>query len=264
MARPIKTGLDYFPLDVYMDDKIELIEAKHGLIGFGLIIKLYQNIYKNGYHFDVNEEKVLVLKKRVNVDINIINEVINDACRWDIFSEKLYKKYTILTSTGIQKRFIEATKRRSEISFVKEYLLVKDIVKLYGEKVIVNINSINTDISTQRRVKNNKSIIKEKNNIFSQDSMDVLKKLNDLSNKNFREIENNLKHIESRLKEKFTKDDCFRVLENKIKDQYFIDNPKYYNPETLFRLSNFEKYLNEAPKINFVRMKQPTIEELLR
>ena len=94
--------------------------------------------------------------------------------------------------------------------------------------------------------------------------MSVLKKLNELSNKNFREIENNLKYIESRLKEKFTKDDCFRVLENKIKDQYFIDNPKYYNPETLFRPSNFEKYLNEIPNHNFTRKNQPTIEDLLR
>ncbi|MEN6621555.1 MAG: hypothetical protein ABFD50_08420, partial [Smithella sp.] len=27
---------------------------------------------------------------------------------------------------------------------------------------------------------------------------------------------------------------------------YFIANPKYLNPETLFRLSNFDRYLNES------------------
>ena len=42
MARPQKKGLDYFPLDVDIDqdDKIALIEAKHGAIGFAVIIKL--------------------------------------------------------------------------------------------------------------------------------------------------------------------------------------------------------------------------------
>jgi len=40
MARPQKNGLDYFPLDVDMDqdDKIALIEAQHGVVGFAKTI----------------------------------------------------------------------------------------------------------------------------------------------------------------------------------------------------------------------------------
>ena len=48
MARPIKTGLDYFPMDVDTDEKFELIEAKHEIVGFGIVIKLFQRIYKSG------------------------------------------------------------------------------------------------------------------------------------------------------------------------------------------------------------------------
>ena len=47
MARPIKEGLDYFPLDTKLDDKFELLEAKYGSDGvkvFGCIIKLFQRI----------------------------------------------------------------------------------------------------------------------------------------------------------------------------------------------------------------------------
>ena len=45
MARPIKDGVDYFPLDVNLDMKFRLLEAKHGIVGFGIIIKLFQRIY---------------------------------------------------------------------------------------------------------------------------------------------------------------------------------------------------------------------------
>ena len=56
MARPVKSGLNYFPMDVDMDDKVELIEAKHGITGFGILIKLYQKIYKEGYYINWKEE----------------------------------------------------------------------------------------------------------------------------------------------------------------------------------------------------------------
>ena len=37
----------------------------------------------------------------------------------------------------------------------------------------------------------------------------------------------------------------FFVLKNKITDDHFKSNPKYYNPETLFRVSNFNRYVAE-------------------
>ena len=40
-----KSGLEYFPLDVVLDDKFELIEAEFGLTGFAVIVKLFQKIY---------------------------------------------------------------------------------------------------------------------------------------------------------------------------------------------------------------------------
>ena len=41
----MSNGITYFPLDVHMDDNIELIEAEFGLTGFAVIVKLYQKIY---------------------------------------------------------------------------------------------------------------------------------------------------------------------------------------------------------------------------
>nr|QRZ17783.1 DUF4373 domain-containing protein [Virgibacillus sp. AGTR] len=94
MARPTKEGLDYFPLDVDIDqdDKIALIEATHGLEGFGIIIKLLMKIYDNSYFYKWGEKEQLLFSRRVNVNINRVNDIINDCVKWGIFSKRLYEQ----------------------------------------------------------------------------------------------------------------------------------------------------------------------------
>lgn len=70
MARPNKAGLEYFSLDCGMDDKVELIEAKYGLIGFAVIIKLWQKIYSEGYYYKRNmdtTEKGVKVNEQVRI-----------------------------------------------------------------------------------------------------------------------------------------------------------------------------------------------------
>ena len=108
MARPIKEGLEYFPLDcdIDQDDKITLIEAQHGLIGFGIAIKLLMKIYNNSYFYEWTEKEQLLFSKRVNVNINEVNVVINDLVKWGFFDKNLFETEKILTSSGIQKRYL--------------------------------------------------------------------------------------------------------------------------------------------------------------
>lgn len=51
MARPIKEGLDYFPLyvDIFEDEKIEAISGEFGIKGEIIVVKLLCAIYKKGY-----------------------------------------------------------------------------------------------------------------------------------------------------------------------------------------------------------------------
>lgn len=193
MARPIKQGLDYFPMDVDMDqdDKVAIIEAIHGIVGYGIIVKLLSKIYKEGYFYEWNNREQLLFSKRVNVDINTVNAIVNDCVNEGLFDKKLFDAYNILTSRGIQKRYLEAIKRRKEVTFIKKYFLIDDIesiignsnIKIYlvdddGNRINVNknskkkinddeneinvdINSINDNKSTQRK---GKEIIKEKEN----------------------------------------------------------------------------------------------------
>lgn len=182
MARPQKVGIDYFPLDVDMDqdDKIAMIEAVHGIEGFGVVIKLLMKIYKEGYYYKWTEREQILFSKRINVDINRVNAIINDCIKWDLFDKELFNKYHILTSRGIQKRYLEAVKRRTSIELIQEFLLLTscDIVQYKNIVFVdingdnVNINLINDDINTQRKEKKrkvNKSKV-NKNNNNSSDS----------------------------------------------------------------------------------------------
>ena len=61
-----KSGLEYFPLDVVLDDKFELIEAEFGLTGFAVIVKLFQKIYGGqGYYCEWTNEVALLFAKRI-------------------------------------------------------------------------------------------------------------------------------------------------------------------------------------------------------
>lgn len=55
-------------------------------------------------------------------------------------------------------------------------------------------------------------------------------------------------HINARLSDNFTIDNFKKVIDNKLKDKNFQDNPGWYNPDTLFSPGHFEKYLNEYHK----------------
>jgi len=154
MARPLKIGLDYFPLDVSIDDNIELLEAEEGLEGFAILIKIWQKIYSNGYFIEWNDDSSLLFCKKINADKTKVNSVINTCLRRNLFNYKLYDKYKILTSSGVQKRFITACyqSKRKSISVISEYILVNSEFT----ELITEFTQLNIELSTQSKVKESK------------------------------------------------------------------------------------------------------------
>lgn len=165
MARPTKKGLDYFPLDVVLDIKFELIEAEFGLNGFGVVVKLLQEIYKQGYYIEWTSEVALLFSRKVGLGGNAVSEIVKAAVRRDIFDRGLFEKYGILTSAGIQKRYIEGIKRRDKTEMEQAYLLLECTLipdNVYINSIDVNNNSVNVNNNTQSKVKKskvNKSIV---------------------------------------------------------------------------------------------------------
>lgn len=111
MARPIKMGIDYFPLDVVLDTKFELIEAEFNLTGFAIVVKLLQRIYgEQGYYCEWNDEVALLFARKNGVGANVVSEIVRATLKRGIFDKGLFDKYGILTSRGIQSRYLKAKK----------------------------------------------------------------------------------------------------------------------------------------------------------
>lgn len=162
MARPLKKGVDYFSLDCYMDDKIKMIQAEFGLKGFAIVVKLWQTIYReHGYYCEWNEEKKLLFASEEGADCGpgLINEIVQACIRRDIFSKKLFDKYQILTSRGIQKRYLSITAKRKKAEMKKEYSLVEvahNSINDDNNRVNVGKNQVNSVDNTQSKVKESK------------------------------------------------------------------------------------------------------------
>lgn len=160
MARPNKEGLDYFPLDCKMDDKVYMVEVELGLEGFALFIKLLMKIYNENYYIEWTERKAKIFANQNNTNIDVVNKLINVCLSEDLFDKKLYKKYQILTSNGIQKRYFHSIKTRKDIFVIKEYL-INGIDNYLDNLINVNINSINKSINSIKDKHNPHSIVKE-------------------------------------------------------------------------------------------------------
>lgn len=158
MGRKFKEGLDYFELDCQMDDKIKLIQAEFGLKGFAVVVKLFQRIYgERGYYCEWNEDSILLFTSEngLSSENKFLIQDITEACiRRGLFSEKLYRQYGILTSHGIQERYINAVSRRESVKMEKAYLLVdvvKNNISVDRNKINVSRNEENADRSEQSR-----------------------------------------------------------------------------------------------------------------
>ena len=151
-----KSGIDYFPLDVTLNAKFELIEAEFGLTGFGVVVHLLQEIYgKAGYYIEWTEEVALLFARKVGLGGSVVSEIIEASIRRGMFDKEKYDKYHVLTSKGIQERYVEAVSRRKTLEVDYNILLV-DVAQILPNVYIsaknVNIFSKNADIERQSKV----------------------------------------------------------------------------------------------------------------
>ncbi|GAB4020248.1 hypothetical protein GCM10028808_60760 [Spirosoma migulaei] len=106
MARPQKVGLEYFPLDCRMDDKIEMLEAEFGLTGFAVYIKLLQEIYQTEFgELDMSVVfRWKTLGKRLDMSVNELENIVYFCLEVNLFDKECFQNEQKLTSGGIQKR----------------------------------------------------------------------------------------------------------------------------------------------------------------
>ena len=115
MARPYKKALHYFNLDCVQEDNLNLIEAKHGIVGYGVVVKLWKKIYGiSGYYCDWKERNLFLFAREVNVSAEVITGIVESCFEEGIFSREMFERHKILTSSGIQKRWKKLLQKQSE------------------------------------------------------------------------------------------------------------------------------------------------------
>lgn len=158
-GRQNKVGLDYFELDCHMDDKVRLIQAEYGLKGFAVFVRLLQEIYGGyGYYCEWTQDRELLFASENGLNggsQKLLGDIVAACIRRNIFSERLFKEYGILTSSGVQKQYLKATVKREVVELKKEYLLIS--VPINRKNVVINsisggINSISDTGNAQSRV----------------------------------------------------------------------------------------------------------------
>ena len=150
MARPVKEGLDYYPLnaDFMSDIKVRRLIRSFGSKSIGVVIALLGMIYGDkGYYILLNDDVAFIISEQTLEDEDLVNQIINKLIEIEFFDKNLYEKHRVLTSKGIQKRFISATERRKDVNLITKYNLVNvdnnsssDVVNVYNNPVNVDNN----------------------------------------------------------------------------------------------------------------------------
>lgn len=161
MARPTAKGVEYFPLNVnFINDlKVRKLLLSCGAEAIAVLIYLLSTIYKDeGYYVEIHEDEIDLIALDVNVTPEFVLEVINKACEVRLFDVNLYNNFNILTSKGIQERYLKITERRKNSVVITQF----NLINVYNNSVNVNNNLINVDNNSVNVYKSTQSKGKER------------------------------------------------------------------------------------------------------
>jgi hypothetical protein len=185
MARPQKTGIDYFYFDCefFTNRKVRKIMKACGPQSIAILSCLLCNIYRNGYYMTwEDEETTFDISDQVGVSDGAVSELVKKAIDADFFSKKMFDKYKVLTSEAVQEIFFDACKRREAIKYSKRLLLID--VSAYSNAINVDRNEINDGDGTQRK---GKEIIEDESKVESGASAPPPKSFKKFSEDDFKE-----------------------------------------------------------------------------
>jgi hypothetical protein len=107
MGRIPTDGITYFNIDCAQEDNLNYLEAKHGITGYGVWVKLLRKIFMiKGYYCEWTEKNIYLFSKEIGVDVDKIKDIVATCLSEGLFHQGMLEKYSILTSSGIQKRWI--------------------------------------------------------------------------------------------------------------------------------------------------------------
>lgn len=113
MARPRKTGMDYFPHDcnASTDEKLERLELRYpNGVGYAWYFKALERIYRTGGELVSSLETPLILARNLTEKSD---EILKDALDIGLFDKKLFEENGVITSDSIKKRVAPILQNRN-------------------------------------------------------------------------------------------------------------------------------------------------------
>ena len=153
-------GINYFPVGVnFMEENaMEVIEAKYGIKGSAIVLRLLCKIYKEGYFIRWDEEQCLIFANKAGREVQAaeVQGIIEILFIKGILDRNSYLANGILTSANIQKIWMEATKRRKRDLKALPYLLVNDLTQQEteapeGENVTISPGNVVHDVAVNAK-----------------------------------------------------------------------------------------------------------------
>ena len=156
MARPKKVGLEYFPFDVdfFHDIKIRKLIKFQGGKAVSVYALLLCIIYKQGYYMRWDKELPFIVSELTGFEEVYIQEVIKNCLSLGLFDLRMFENHKVLTSKGIQERYIEICQR------VKRKVVIDEFTCVSSEETLVSSEEtpVYSAKSTQRKEKKSKYI----------------------------------------------------------------------------------------------------------
>jgi hypothetical protein len=168
MARPIKQGLDYFPVDVgfFHNKKIKNLRRAKGTIGVMTYFNLMCRIYENGYYYrfdDIDELSMDIAEEiaceQLRATASRVTETINYLVGRGILDEELFKR-GIISGQAMQEQYVLATKAAKRKVNMDVHLLVdvdlvvqKNSVSAEESEVSSEETKDTSEVSTQNKIK---------------------------------------------------------------------------------------------------------------
>lgn len=248
-----KEGIGYFSFDTdffHADKKVKLIKSEFGSKGVTILIYALCAIYSDkGYYAEWGEDDCYLWSEDLGCDCspNLIGEVINRCVKRGIFDEEVFNVSGVLTSHGIQIRFLKAASKRERIKIIKEYALF-DLEELKeGMRNKVNFFSLKVAGSNQEVASSNQS--KESKVKKSKEEQRVcLRRIEDFISAYPKDCSRYLTetaYIDLVLDGKITEDVLVQCAVNYSEACRILKTPERYvkNAENFLKEFVFEKYL---------------------
>jgi hypothetical protein len=130
-GRPPKQGLDYAAWDVNILDnepKIDKLMMSHGCFGFVTYFYLCQKAYGfYGYYYPWSFSDCPTTARKVGggLSAETVESTVGLCLRIRLFDNDRFERYGILTSRGIQKRYMQAVAKRDRKDVITEYWLLE-------------------------------------------------------------------------------------------------------------------------------------------